>query len=225
MGKGVQSFRPQTLLRFTLAQFYTGQPPLRSPPPGRLCHFTARANAVKRCYRPRRSALHKTPQITDFTPGPEQSRALRAAFGRFATGVTVVSCAAEGGPVCMTANSFSSLSLDPPLLSWAVATRSQRAPAFCAAAHFAVHVLGAEQEDLAHAAARDGAAFTQMPHARNAEQVPVLEGCLARFDCATEAQHPAGDHTLIIGRVLRAQMREGGGLVFFNGQLGPLGAD
>ncbi|MEM7319159.1 MAG: flavin reductase family protein, partial [Pseudomonadota bacterium] len=80
-----------------------------------------------------------------FAPDPENTRQLRDAFGKFATGVTVVTCAGADGPLCITANSFSSISLDPALVMWAPGKSSRRFPLFRDAEHYAIHVLAAEQ--------------------------------------------------------------------------------
>jgi len=92
-------------------------------------------------------------------PGPGDQRAFRRALGRFATGVTVVTCRSPHGPVGMTVNSFASLSLDPPLVMWSPAKASRRAASFSAARRFAIHVLGAQQRDLADAFMRAADAF------------------------------------------------------------------
>ncbi len=89
-----------------------------------------------------------------FVPDPQNGRLLRDAFGRFATGVTVVTAATEGGCAAMTANSFSSISMDPPLVMWSPALASSRFPVFAQARHFAIHVLAADQADLAWTVAR-----------------------------------------------------------------------
>ena len=155
-----------------------------------------------------------------FVPGPDTARAFRDALGRFATGVTVVTCATPEGPLGFTANSFASLSLDPPLVLWSPAKASRRYAPFVEATHFAIHVLGAEQGGMGAGFARDGAAFGAVPWAWNADGVPVIEGTLARFECARAALHDAGDHTIVVGRVLRASLRNGEPLVFASGRYG-----
>jgi flavin reductase (DIM6/NTAB) family NADH-FMN oxidoreductase RutF len=155
-----------------------------------------------------------------FVPGPETARAFRDALGRFATGVTVVTCATADGPLGFTANSFASLSLDPPLVLWSPAKASRRYAPFVEAAHFAIHVLGAEQGGMGAGFARDGTAFGAVPWGLNAEGVPVIDGTLARFECARAALHDAGDHTIVVGQVLRASFREGEPLVFSSGRYG-----
>jgi flavin reductase (DIM6/NTAB) family NADH-FMN oxidoreductase RutF len=153
-------------------------------------------------------------------PGPDAQRALRDAFGRFATGVTVVTVATAAGPVGITANSFASVSLDPPLLLWAPARASRRFAAFHDAEDFAVHVLGADQSELCRRFAAAGDDWEGVGHRRSDRGVPLLPGALARFECATEARHPAGDHVVIIGRILRFSQRPGAPLLFAGGRYG-----
>ncbi|MCC6306583.1 MAG: flavin reductase family protein [Rhodobacteraceae bacterium] len=153
-------------------------------------------------------------------PGPGNQRALRDAFGRFATGVTVVTAAGSLGPVGITANSFASVSLDPPLLLWAPARASRRFPPFAVAEAFAVHVLGADQSDLGRRFAAAGGDWAGLAPEVGPEGVPLLAGALARFECTTEARHPAGDHLIIIGRIRRFAQRPGPPLLFAGGCYG-----
>lgn len=136
-----------------------------------------------------------------------EPRALRTAFGRFATGVTVVTARGPGGkPEGMTANSFASVSLDPPLLLWCIREQAASRPAFDAAAHFAVHVLRAAQRPLAERFARPAPdKFADLDWEPGLGGAPLLPGALARFQCAVAARHPGGDHTILIGRVLAAE--------------------
>ncbi len=157
-----------------------------------------------------------------FTPGPDTGRQLREALGRFATGVTVVTAATPQGAVGITANSFTSVSLDPALVLWCPARASRRFPAFADAAHFAIHVLGAEQRDLANSFAAGAGAFDPVAH--SPEGVPLLPGVLARFDCALHAAHDGGDHSIVVGRVLRTELRDGAPLVFAGGAYGGFSA-
>lgn len=154
-----------------------------------------------------------------FVPGPRTRRAFRDALGRFATGVTVVTCEGDG-PVGITANSFTSVSLDPPLVLWSPARSSRRFAAFTAAEHFAVHVMGEDQADIALGFAMEGDAFDGHSLSRNPEGVPVIHGCLARFECRTHARHDGGDHEIIVGAVLRASSSEGAPLIFSGGDYG-----
>lgn len=158
-------------------------------------------------------------QASSFVPDPQNGRQLRDAFGRFATGVTVVTARGPLGCAAITANSFASVSLDPPLVLWSPARDSARYALFAAADHYAIHVLTADQQDLAWAVARDRAALDAHGLDDNPEGVPVLDRCLARFDCRRFALHEAGDHAIVIGEVLRATLSHGEPLAFFGGRV------
>jgi flavin reductase (DIM6/NTAB) family NADH-FMN oxidoreductase RutF len=147
-------------------------------------------------------------------------RALRDALGRFATGITIITIPTLEGPMGFTANSFASLSLDPPLVLWSPAKASARFPFYAAARHYAIHVLGAEQADLSRRFVRGGAGFDGLDHEMNAEGVPIVPNTLSRFDCVQDATHEGGDHLIIVGRVLRAVFREGAPLLFSQGAYG-----
>ncbi|MDR7127037.1 flavin reductase (DIM6/NTAB) family NADH-FMN oxidoreductase RutF [Pseudorhodobacter sp. 4114] len=154
-----------------------------------------------------------------FTP-EDNPRAFRDALGRFATGVTVVTCATPDGPMGFTANSFAAVSLDPALVLWSPAKASSRFAPFAQAQHYAIHVLDAEHTGWLTRFGRGGAGFHGLSHEANAEGVPVIHGALARFDCAQHATHDGGDHLIVVGRVLRAAYREGAPLVFSQGAYG-----
>lgn len=158
-------------------------------------------------------------QAQSFVPDPQNGRLLRDAFGRFATGVTVVTARGPSGCSAITANSFSSVSLDPPLVLWSPARNSARFPLFAEADHYAIHVLAADQAELAWAVARDRSALEVANLDENHEGVPVLDRCLARFDCRRVAMHEAGDHVIVVGEVLRATMCDGDPLAFFGGRV------
>lgn len=155
-----------------------------------------------------------------FHPSPENSRALRDALGSFATGVTVITTASPSGPMGFTANSFASVSLDPPLVLWSPARASQRFAIFAEAQFFTIHVLGLEQSALASRFLRGGAGFDGLEPEITPEGCPALPGALARFDCQHHASHDGGDHLIIVGRVLRAATRDGAPLVFSRGAYG-----
>ncbi|MCE6953298.1 flavin reductase family protein [Cereibacter sphaeroides] len=154
-----------------------------------------------------------------FAPDAD-ARAFRDALGRFATGVTVVTILAESGPMGMTANSFASVSLDPPLVLWSPARASSRFDLFAGAEHFAIHVLAAEQAELAGRFTRGGGGFDGLSYRSGHEGVPLLPLPLARFDCRRAAIHDGGDHAIVVGRVLRASMRPGEPLLFSQGRFG-----
>ncbi len=157
---------------------------------------------------------------TSFIPGPDTVRAYRDALGCFGTGVTVVTTMSDQGPLAMTVNSFTSVSLEPPLLLWCPARASLRHDSFAAAQDYVVHIMAEDQQDIALRFAHSGDDFTDIDWRPNESGLPVLTGCLARFDCAAHARHDGGDHSILVGRVLRAASRPGQGLMFKRGQYG-----
>ena len=162
-----------------------------------------------------------TPAGHSFVPDPENTRLLRDAFGRFATGVTIVTAPSEAGPVAITANSFSSVSPDPPLVLWSPDKNSRRFPFFEQAQHYAIHILAADQDELCWRVAKDIGGLKGESLKMNNEGVPILDGCLARFECRQTAIYEGGDHAIVLGEVLRAEMRDDGdALTFFKGQMG-----
>ena len=132
------------------------------------------------------------------------SRALRNALGRFATGVTIVTTLDErGAPVGLTANSFNSLSLDPPLVLWSLRQASPSLPVFAAATRFAVNVLSEAHLDLSRRFASPVEdKFAEGQWAPGPDGMPVLAGWAAVFECERVAAHDLGDHRLFVGRVL-----------------------
>ncbi|KMW56482.1 Nitrilotriacetate monooxygenase component B [Candidatus Rhodobacter oscarellae] len=158
--------------------------------------------------------------MQSITPCSETTREFRDALGRFATGVTVVTTDSEIGPLGITANSFASVSLDPAMVLWSPAKSSRRYQAFASAKHFAIHIIGAEQREICEAFIRDGTAFDGLDWSPNEHQTPLINGCLARFECAHLATHDGGDHGIIVARVDRVSWREGPPLVFSQGAYG-----
>ncbi len=132
------------------------------------------------------------------------TKPLRQALGRFATGVTIITCLdAQGRAVGLTANSFTSLSLDPALVLWSLRRSSPTLAAFSAATHFAVNVLGEAQVEVSrHFASNAVDRFAQGQWSAGLAGLPVLAGSAAVFECASVSQQDAGDHVLFIGRVL-----------------------
>ncbi|WP_289041686.1 flavin reductase family protein [uncultured Aliiroseovarius sp.] len=158
--------------------------------------------------------------MTNFTPSPDHAGAFRAALGLFTTGVTVVTANSPRGPLAMTVNSFTSVSLDPPLILWCPARVSARHDAFVKAEHFAVHLLRDNQIDIARHFARQGEDFADMTWRTDYHDVPVIEPCLARFDCTTENVVAGGDHSIVLGRVHRVSTNDGQPLIFHAGRFG-----
>ena len=149
-------------------------------------------------------------------------RYLRNALGRFVTGVTVITTRTpEGRLEGLTANSFSAVSLDPPLVLWSLRARASSLPFFEQSGHFAVNVLGAWQFALSeHFAKRNSDKFESVVHAPGLGGCPLLFGALATFECSKETSVVGGDHVVFFGRIQRATYREGEPLVFSAGKYG-----
>ena len=152
-------------------------------------------------------------------------RQLRDALAQFATGVTIV-CAR--GPdqryIGFTANSFNSLSLDPPLILWSLSQRSASLAAFERADRYSVNVLATAQVGLARRFSRPHAdRFANVPFRLGWSDAPLIEGCIAWFECRHHARHRAGDHMLFIGEIVTVERARGRGLVFHHGRYAATG--
>lgn len=147
-------------------------------------------------------------------------KAFRRCLGKFATGVTVVTCTdAESHPYGITANSFSSVSLDPPLILWNIAKVSNSLDAFTTAEFFAINVLSDAQESLSsHFAKSDHSLFDKVRYTQSENGVPLLPDTLAQFECRTHEIHDCGDHFIIIGEVMDFHSTNGKPLLFYSGQ-------
>lgn len=144
----------------------------------------------------------------------------RKALGSFPTGVTIVSTRARDGcKVGVTCNSFSSVSLDPPLVLWSLAKTAKSRPVFEGAPHWGVNLLSADHEDLSNRFASAGKdKFAGIETEEGVGGVPLLTGCCARFQCAKEFIYDGGDHVILVGRVLDFDRSDRLPLVFHSGQ-------
>ena len=150
----------------------------------------------------------------------------RGALGLFATGVTIVTaCHPQAGLIGITANSFNSVSLDPPLVLFSVANSTRSLPAFLEAPGFAVNVLRKDQKLLSSRFARQGSdKWSGVPYESGRFGAPLLPGTMAAFDCVHHAQHEGGDHLIIVGRVVAMEHDvEGDPLLFYRGRYRTLG--
>ncbi len=147
-------------------------------------------------------------------------RHLRHALGRFATGVTVITTRTLAGKLeGLTANSFSAVSLDPPLVLWSLRRNAPSLQSFLDSGYFAVNVLAANQCDVSrHFATPAPDKFAAIPYTVGLGGCPLLEDTLAGFECSTEHTVVGGDHIIFIGRVHRATYRDGEPLIFSAGQ-------
>lgn len=154
---------------------------------------------------------------------PLTSLHFRRALGQFATGVTVVTVEnAQGRVHGMTANSFTSVSLDPPLISVCVDQQAHLLPLLKEKGVFGVNILRAEQQKLSAFFSRpeqheNEELSLQIRFRWTNERIPLLEGVLCHVACRVHALHPAGDHTIVIGEVLSAVLYSGEPLIFFRG--------
>ena len=159
---------------------------------------------------------------------PEQGidpRELRGVLGCFATGVCVVTTVGdEGRPVGMTINSFSSVSLDPPLILWSIGLNTPSRSAFQTHGSFAINIMSAAAKDTTLKFARPSDdKFKGIDWAQGINGVPVLQEALAVLECKVENQIVSGDHEIFIGRVLRIDQNEGDPLLFHKGGFASLG--
>ena len=143
----------------------------------------------------------------------------RQALGQFATGVCLVTLDdPELGPLATTVNSFSSVSLDPPLVLWSIQNSSDHLAVYTECQHFGISVLSSEQGALSSQYAQRGGHSVQAEHfATGPQGEPKLIDALAHFTCATYAVHPGGDHQIIVGEVLQFESREAAPLIFHSG--------
>ena len=155
-----------------------------------------------------------------FVPKRETSREFRSALAQFPTGVAIVTCKSEIGPLGITVNSFTSVSLDPPLVMWCPTKASNRYDAFMTVDYFAVHVMPVERKELCMSFSRSGQAFDNIDWCFSCKQVPLLDCCLARFECKRFADYDGGDHSLLLGLVEKASVFEGVPLTFSQGGFG-----
>ncbi|WP_406140087.1 flavin reductase family protein [Streptomyces sp. NBC_01089] len=152
------------------------------------------------------------------------SREFRSALGHFASGVTIVTAATAEGAVGFTCQSFTSLSLEPPLVALAPGKSSTSWPHIREAGYFCVNVLAEAQEDTCLAFATSGAdKFAGVDWAPGACGAPRLSGSLAHIECELTGAYDAGDHELVIGRVLDIDTRPGKPLLFYRGAFSRLG--
>jgi flavin reductase (DIM6/NTAB) family NADH-FMN oxidoreductase RutF len=149
----------------------------------------------------------------------DNTRLLRDAFGAFMTGVTIVTTIDENGePIGFTANSFSSVSLDPPLLLVSIAKNSGNHAAFAKGTGFAINIISEAQKELSNTFARRVAdRFASVSWQKGPQGSPVMEGVTAWFDCTLHQVVEAGDHDILIGRVEAFEANQKSGLGYYRG--------
>jgi flavin reductase (DIM6/NTAB) family NADH-FMN oxidoreductase RutF len=158
---------------------------------------------------------------------PIDPKALRNAFGAFATGVTVITTRQpDGTPRGFTANSFTSVSLDPPLLLVCLAKTAHSADTFATAPHFAVNILAEDQKAVSGLfASRTPDKFAQCAWTPGPADMPLIDGSLAQFTCASHQLVDAGDHLILIGRIDHFATAEGQPLGYFRGNYFSIGIE
>ena len=151
--------------------------------------------------------------------------AFRQLLGRFATGVTVLTAVGpDGGPVGMTANSLASVSLVPPLLSVCVDRTAALFRTITGASHFAVNILAEDQEELSRRfAEHERTPFTGVGYRLDERGLALLDGAIAHIECERLDVHSAGDHAIVIGRVIGGTTSDGRPLVYYRGGYASLG--
>ena len=159
--------------------------------------------------KPSRRALAPSFSTADF----------RAALGMFATGVTIVTARdADGAPVGLTANSFNSVSLAPPLVLWSLARSAGSMPAFERGSHYTINILAADQHALAERFASKALdRFKGLAFREGAGGAPILEGAAAVFECFNRSRYEEGDHVIFVGEVERCEQRAGAQPLIFHG--------
>lgn len=160
-----------------------------------------------------------TPHSRAAHPGGFTERQFRDALAQYATGVTVIAARRPDGRCTgFTASSFNSVSLEPPLVVWNLNRRAENLAAFDAVERYAINVLAHDQADLARRFSERAAdRFEGVAYRLGAADAPLIEGCIAWFECRHHTRHVAGDHVLFVGRVETCERREGRGLVWHHG--------
>ncbi len=158
---------------------------------------------------PPRSALAPSFSLSEF----------RAVLGTFATGVTIVTARGpDGVPVGLTANSFNSVSMSPPLVLWSLARSAGSMPAFERGSHYAINILAAEQHALAvRFASKAIDRFKDLAFREGAGGAPIIQGAAAVFECFNRSRYEEGDHVIFVGEVEHCERREGAQPLIFHG--------
>lgn len=148
--------------------------------------------------------------------------AFRDALGTFVTGVTIVTAYDSAGkPSGLTANSFNSVSLDPPMVLWSLSLGSRNLPVFREAKAWAVHILAADQQPLSNRFAQAGAdKFGDLDHDEGPEGAPRIAGCTARFGCTAKFEYEGGDHAIFLGEVIDFERTPAEPLIYHGGRYG-----
>jgi flavin reductase (DIM6/NTAB) family NADH-FMN oxidoreductase RutF len=150
----------------------------------------------------------------------------RQALSQFASGVTVITTRLGDGKFrCLTASSFNSVSLEPPLVLWSLSNVANSLPIFTGNSHYVINVLSAGQEELARRFSRRGGdnPFTSTPFELSRTGQPILKGVTAWFECHNRSRYPEGDHVIFVGEVEECAVEPQPALVFHGGKFGSSG--
>jgi len=147
------------------------------------------------------------------------SAQFRAALGMFATGVTIITAqGSDGVRVGLTASSFNSVSLEPPLVLWSLARQARTMPVFGRGSHYAINILAAEQRAVAEQfASRRADRFHGIAFREGRCGAPVLEGAAAVFECFNRSRYEEGDHVIFVGQVEHCERRAGASPLIYHG--------
>ena len=150
----------------------------------------------------------------------------RQALSQFATGVTVITTRlADGSFRGLTASSFNSVSLEPPLVLWSLSNVANSLPIFTGNSHYVINVLSAGQEELARRFSRRGAdPFAGIEYELSRTGQPILKGAVAWFECHNRSRYPEGDHVIFVGEVEECEVHPQPALLFHGGQFGTTGS-
>ena len=161
---------------------------------------------------------HSEPHRTALPPAFSNAE-FRTALGMFATGVTIVTARTEQGALIgLTANSFNSVSLTPPLVLWSLAKKAASLPAFTSGTHYAINILAAQQQDLARQFASSATdRFAGVRFSAGIAGAPLIEGAAASFECYNRSRYDEGDHVIFVGEVELCSHQAGASPLLFHG--------
>ena len=165
------------------------------------------------------TAMSLTPTSARARPPQFSSTEFRTALGMFATGVTIVTArASDGTLVGLTANSFNSVSLAPPLVLWSLSQAASSMDAFRKGSHYAINILGADQQALAQRFATRGVdRFADVDFVQGTCGAPLLAGAVATFECFNRSRYVEGDHVIFVGEVEHCVHRAGAAPLLYHG--------
>jgi len=153
------------------------------------------------------------------TPPSFSTAEFRSCLGMFATGVTIITTrTAEGKLVGLTANSFNSVSLAPPLVLWSLSQAAASMAALSAGSHYAINILAADQKELAERfAAKGKERFKGVSYSEGVAGAPLLDGAAAVFECFNRSRYQEGDHVIFVGEVEHCTQRAGASPLLYHG--------